>query len=706
MPNEEKDLYMYLAGLPLGKVFLTYSSSTYRRISSLTMHKTYAYYQYGMFTSWPVEILFKTSSPEIASYFLYKLGITHIVLTRQDWVKVLEMTNSALVSMLNFFPIVFNNSFATVYFVPPLPVNESSNYLLVKPLTKITFDFFSEPLLFGQIGFENLRIVEGPPKFKVENGVIVQQIQDIKPPSAQYLQLYRGLSIPTAFSPVVSFKIRGTRNALYNIGFYCPKKGWYWLSREQGLPSSFFRAPNNWTEMKINLQDILDEDAVVLYVDFVATSLDGAPAEVEWKDFSIYSRLSKSEWILNIYNLAYSSLMINNLPFAVINDYRIHSLDPSNVYILLNSLPCSISGKELIDYAKTGAHIVLLYASPTFDENSDELLNLLGIELKGVALINGICIDERVSSSLYVTNITVQNSPYTHNVIGNYVTSKNKSIPFMINFAVGNGSVLFVNLPKVFNLDRTLANITVKAIKKAVAVLPKPLLSNVSKTPLYPDDIFKLGNPVLINIYKLRGLANYIYAVSDVKLEGNITMSSDYVILSGKNVKIRKLSVQNSTCQKVFENVSVLDLEIAGPYNTTLAIYDATIYRLGDELSVIEASSLNYLRVYIEKPINLNVEQNGEKKNITISKSYVELEFFEDAVVNLRLAKPLILLDPGSLDTIWKGVFWSNGKMFTTVAKAEHWIVDGKLLLQVLHCSEVITVKVLDKENIEVTINE
>jgi hypothetical protein len=710
MSNEEKNLYGYLEKLPPEKTFLTYSYSSYKRISSLDMHKTYAYYQYGTFVSWPTEILFKTSSLDVVYYFLYKLGITNIVLTKQDSATLLKMEKSMLVFMLNFFPMVFNNSFANVYSIPNYLLNKSSNYVLINPVASLSLNIINESFIYDSIGLNNLKIVGGPPAFKVENNTIIQEVQDVKPPSAQYLQLYKGVAIPTALSPIVSFKIRGTGNALFNIGFFDVERGWYWLSQERGIPSNFFSAPNDWTEMKVDLRSIFSKETTVLYIDFVATSVDGSPVKIEWKDFDVSRNIRVSESASNAYNLAYSALAINEVPFAVVGDYEIFKLSPNHVYISSFSWTNNISNNDLIDDVKTGAHAILLYDSIVFNEDKNELLKFLGIELRGIASANNAHIDDEIFSfpyNLYISNLTVQNSLYTHNIISHYTTLENKSIPLIITFAIGNGSIVFINLPKALNSDRTLADIAIKAIKEVVAILPEPILSNVLKTVPYPEDLFKLGNPNLINIYKLKGLTDYLYAFSDIKLEGDISISSEYIIWNEKNVNIKKLVLQNSTHQDLFENVSVANLHVAGSHNTTLATQNAIIYSLGSELPVIKISSLNHIKIYVGEPaINLTIEQNGKEKSLTISSTYVEFEFTENFTTNISLQKPLIVLNPGSLNTSWEGVFWYNEKMFTTVSRAENWVINGRLSLEIAYSDRVMLTKLLYKENISVTTDD
>jgi hypothetical protein len=405
--SDEKDLYTYLEKLPPQETFLTYSYYSYSRIASLTSHKTYAYYQYGTFVTWPTEILFDTSSPEVAWYFLHKLRITDIVLPEQDLTTLVETSKGTLVSMLNFFPEIFKNTYASVYSIPEYLSNESSNYVLVRPVTNLNLSPISESLICNPISLDNLRVVGGPTGFKLNQSVIIQEVQNIKPPVAQYLQLYKGIAIPTAnISPVASCSIRGTGNALFNIGFFdAEKTSWYWLSNEQGLPSKFFNAPNNWTEMTIDLSSILGKSAIIEYIDFVATSADGSPATVEWADFNVFRETNANEISSTEYSLVYNALTTNEIPFTTIETYSVLNLDPGNVYIYSCPETGYLSNNELIGDVEAGSHVVFFYNPTTLSRDGQKLLGSLGIVPSGIASARNASIEEE--SLVFQSNLNV-----------------------------------------------------------------------------------------------------------------------------------------------------------------------------------------------------------------------------------------------------------------------------------------------------------
>lgn len=562
MPNEEKDLYEYLKNLPPNAKFLTYSFASYLSISSLAIHETHAYHQYGNFVSWPAEILFRLSSPEAVSYLLSRFEITHVVLTKSDSMELLEFSNSSLVFMLNFFPICFSNSVASVYSVPAYLLDESSNYAIIKPTTKL--------------------------------------------------------------------------------------------------------AP-----------------------DMVHTSSS------------------------NLYNVAYDSLTINEVPFTIVQDYEVSTLAPNHVYILSSSWANNLSSNDLIDHVKSGTRVIALYEPETFDGN--ELLNSLKIQIGGTVPISSASVNEEIFhlnfTHAIVANLTTRGSPYSAQAMTFYTTMKNESVPMIIRFSIGNGSITLINWPTFSTLSETLharvlADMAINAIRKAIAALPKPEFSGRLKTLPFPEDLFALGNPTLINIYKEKGLANYIYAFQDIKLRGNISMTSDYVFWNASNLHPEKIILQNLASQELLENVTVTSVYINGLCNTSLITQDALIYSFGGELGIVKMSSLRRLRVNVENvPINLTFEKNGAKKSLSVSRGCVEFIFTENFTTDLRLEKPFISLREGSMDTLWKGIFWDDGKMFTTVSRSENWIISGALSLRTDYCDGVIGIRLLHVETVSVTVH-
>lgn len=707
MSNEEKDLYNYLGRLRLNKTYLTISYSSYRRISALTMHKTYAYYQYGTFTSWPIEILFRTSSAEIASYFLYKLGITHIVLTQEDSNEISKNSSSSLVLMLNFFPISFNNSFATVYTVPPYLLSESSSYLLIKS-TKASSDILPESLINDALKPDNFRIVSGPSTFSFTDGIITQDMKDIQPPTAQHLQLYRGVAVQIDLSPSASFKIRGTGNALFNLGFFDAEKGWYWLTNESGLPSTFLHAQDNWMEITVDLRGLDAGGSMIQAIDFVATSANGSSAEVEWKDFGIFPNTKIDELVANEYTMAYGSLAKDGIRFATAEDYEVSALIPNHVYILSSWINDNTSCNDLLSCVRSGAHVVYIYTHASADEHQRELLDFLGIETQGLSMAQEVCIDNEtyLPYDSYVLNLALGRSDYAPQTMSHYVTLDNGTVPMIIRFKVGNGSITFVNWPVSSTLDRALASLAEKALETIIETLPEPVFSTTLKTYRYAEDLFKLGNPTLVNIYDLPNLANYLYVFSELELTGSISITSNYAFLELRNMSVEKIIIQNSTNTQVLESISVKSLNITCQGSVSLETQDATISSLDQETSNVRMPSLKHLKLIMEEsPISMTYETGGAERNLSISGGHLDFFFPENSTASLVLKEPVIAIDQGSMNASWEGVFWHMGKIFTTVSRPETWPINGSFSFQIVYCDSVMVVELLHMYTMNVFIN-
>ncbi|MHA1833211.1 MAG: hypothetical protein ACTSV7_04415, partial [Candidatus Baldrarchaeia archaeon] len=219
--------------------------------------------------------------------------------------------------------------------------------------------------------------------------------------------------------------------------------------------------------------------------------------------------------------------------------------------------------------------------------------------------------------------------------------------------------------------------------------------------------LFKLGHAFLLNLYKLKGLVNYVYAFSDLKLEGNITMSSDFINWREENIPTGKLILRDSTGQEQLEGVSITSIHVSGFSDVTLTVQKAFVSNLGGELANIKISFPKLLRINVEKnPIRLVVNENGIQKELTISKGNIEVEFAKNFTTHMQLRKPLITLDRGLLDTSWKGVFWHDGKIFTTVSRTEYWMIKGSFSFNIIYCDNMTVINLIHIGTITVVLNE
>jgi len=130
MTNDEKQIFNHLNDLPDGSVILTYSQKSYRQLTSLTTHKAYAYYKYGIYVSWPMEILFKTNSLDEVYLFLNRLEITHLFITEEDLLEIANGSENPLEVIMNFFKLDYSNSYGSVYIFSHSLNNSASNNLL------------------------------------------------------------------------------------------------------------------------------------------------------------------------------------------------------------------------------------------------------------------------------------------------------------------------------------------------------------------------------------------------------------------------------------------------------------------------------------------------------------------------------------------------------------------------------------------------
>jgi len=429
-----------------------------------------------------------------------------------------------------------------------------------------------------------------------------------------------------------------------------------------------------------------------------------------------FARARKAELALKKYDVVYGSLMANNVPFTIIQEYETLTPTRNHVFLYPNYLIKNDDDyNELLKDVKSGAHAIFLYEpehvfSYKYNKSIYRIIDFLGIKVDDIALTDKVYIDGEIIDlppNLFVAELGTESSNYSLRTIGYYKTSENTSIPLILYFAIENGSITLINFPKYSFLDTTLVYITTKTIKTIIANLPKPESLSSLKTLPYPEDLFKLGHASLVNLYKLKGLVNYVYAFSDLKLEGNITISSDFINWCEENILTGKLILRGSSDQKWLKDVSITSISVNGFFDFILITQEAFVINSSCDLANIKISFPAFLRINADKtPINIIVNKNGIQKELTISRGYIDLEFAKNFTTYIQLRKLLITLDNGSLNTSWKGVFWHDSKMFTTVSRTEYWPIKGDYSIKILHCNNITLIKLINIKSITVDLNE
>jgi len=131
------------SNLPSGAKILPLSESTGSEINCLAsnIHVFPIMNQYSeswLPYSWLHDILLRSSSPEISLYALTTLGVSYIVGKDSDISDLrTKSKGDCFLSVLNSFPIVFENDEVKIYAVPNYPIYADSNFVLVYPTLNI-----------------------------------------------------------------------------------------------------------------------------------------------------------------------------------------------------------------------------------------------------------------------------------------------------------------------------------------------------------------------------------------------------------------------------------------------------------------------------------------------------------------------------------------------------------------------------------------
>lgn len=120
-------------------VFLTYSYyMSYLRLVSLTSKQIVSCELMEParepVISWPLDVVLRSQDPSLVLYSLQKTGIDYIFLTNDDLDSLSNrFAGSALLSLLNGFPVVYKEDGVSIHEVPSRPLFSDASYVLVEP---------------------------------------------------------------------------------------------------------------------------------------------------------------------------------------------------------------------------------------------------------------------------------------------------------------------------------------------------------------------------------------------------------------------------------------------------------------------------------------------------------------------------------------------------------------------------------------------
>lgn len=432
-------------------------------------------------------------------------------------------------------------------------------------------------------------------------------------------------------------------------------------------------------------------------------------------DFGV---LTDSIDTLKSYQTAFNMLTASNIYFNVTTDMELNSLKTANVYVFPSNLRVTEDLFDGLLYGVTrGAHIIFM--NPRFaslDELSSTresaLFNALDINLSDVVTSSSIVFEDGFQMN-FTTGFNMQKLVFNDSsvrVMANYLLSNGSKTPYIMRKNVNTGSVTFIYSYPLMESD-ALKEINQReffahTLTTCIEEFPKP---NVPKDPLvlpYPPDLYKLLNPIIIDIYNCKGLHGYLFGYDDTHINGHCTIESNYILWNLRDLPVEKVVLANATSYIIIEGRTLNDLAVKGHIDVTLETTNVTILnRPTGILADVSLMAPTRIQLALKNgELSFNIEDNETFMHFHLSQGNITIVTTSDPeTLNLRLKHPIIAVD-GVLQTSWEGSFLHEGRLYSTISFPRIWPITGVFKLQIHYSSGTMLAKINDIYDVSVVI--
>jgi len=418
------------------------------------------------------------------------------------------------------------------------------------------------------------------------------------------------------------------------------------------------------------------------------------------------------------YQMTFNMLLSSKLNFSILPDMEIMGFDSNKVYIFPSNWRVTDNiYNELFQTIPKGAHLIFL--NPYF-ASLDELsrthqnffLEYLGMRLGKAASSSSVIFKDGFHMN-FSRNLTVRQlvslKETSIEIIANYTLHDGSKTPYVFQKNLEEGSASFIYLGPLLdsgmleNIDprKFLAHTFLSCVRQ----LSKPNIPNEPLRLPYPSDLFEFTEPIITNIYDLKGLDGYLFCYNNLNMSGQITLKSDYILWRTANLPVSEVVVEDPISHTVILGETLQNLTIRGHVNVTLETNTST--------TILDNSANKLVHIYSMTPIHLqltlvngemtfDVEENGLLKHFHLTNGKIAISTAHDGTaLSLQLKLPVVFLE-GKIETWWEGVFWYNGLLYSTLSSPKAWPMSGIFTFQVLHCSRVVLIKLTGASEVTV----
>ncbi len=713
-PVEESQTYDWITSMTdVDDILLTCTRTSWLRLSSVTGRYVYAYEgQETVPMTWSIGLLFDSENDVTTLNLLHGLNIRYVVLYEDDRSAMMTRDNGAsLLRTIESAAPVYHNSICEIYQVQSGKQVESSDRVLVTPVSNITYSTESVVNEFDSV-LDIYPVLDGTINDSISlfpSDVMNHSVWDSSPLAFSYFQ--QAVNIPVIHSDFLKFRIRGTDNAIYNLGIFLEDVGWLWYSDNISTAQV---APLNWTTIDFHFEGFTP--GRILFVDYVCGSrYVNQTATMLWDWVRIIHQNSG-------YNGLYTPL---HLLSSTGQDFETQSLlelpdfQPDKSYLfldgpglrpdLMTTLPDSVSsGAEIIFFDS-------MFASTDdfgHQYESSGLLDRLNVTRQPPIEVDMYCIGGDYSRQLLrplnVEGLNVSTSSCS--VEAWFGFSGEFQSPMILRWQIGLGTIWFVNIkPLLSSLDSLTERAEV--LDKVATVLHFNDTSEITTEDYIGDlplSLFRLRYPTISNILSFGDLDCNLFSLSNVDIVGSITLHSSRVVARSENLHFQNLRLFLSNGTEVLFESGVAAVLLDGFLDCTITCEMAKIESgsMGSSvgLELLDVTGLTASSQEVGAGhISLTIESSGQIRHIDAGVDEIEMNCAESTLQGFFLS-PTLELFQATLSMKWLGLIWYDNVVYSTVSTPKDWGLSGTFTLYVVACAGYVHMQVMNMSAVKVTV--
>jgi hypothetical protein len=274
-------------------------------------------------------------------------------------------------------------------------------------------------------------------------------------------------------------------------------------------------------------------------------------------------------------------------------------------------------------------------------------------------------------------------------------------VPYVLYEPCENGSLVFIDAPLTQDISNTtlyreLLQYTFTTVKK---LLPSQTVPSKSLKLPYANDLFKYIIPHILGLRYLEELHNTIICYNNVQIHGNVTVTSDNILLFNEDFPIEKMILHSPAGDYIIENSTLHNLIVRGlgTLSSTMSNIEIINNPSGSYAVLTISNSESSELSFSNAELTFEAETNGENNNNHFLNSSVTILF--NNALKMLVKWPTITVE-GVVKSTLQGVILNKNLFFYVPQEYSNTTLTGSFGLEILYSSGFIYGKVTKISNI------